>query len=371
MKAILKFTLITFIVTSLLNCSGGSDTSGEVVPIPDYIEPNSYICFEAPGEVIIDGQISSDEWDAVPWSELFRDIEGDAKPDPTYKTRMKMMWDEKFLYIAAELEEPHVWAKLKLRDTVIFYDNDFEVFIDPDDDTHTYYELEVNAFETEWDLMLLQPYRDGGPAVDSWDIQGLEVGVDVQGTINDPSDSDKGWTVEIAIPFACLEECAPGGERPKKGDQWRINFSRVEWTVEVKDGSYEKTINPGTGKHYPENNWVWSPQGFINMHMPEYWGYVQFAGPVSEIGNTNLSKHHETEARWILRNLYYRQFKYQEENGEYARSLEDLSWPVEKLVGEGHKVELEAGKYGYQAYLKSGDSNRKMVINEKGRIIEK
>ena len=65
--------------------------------------------------------------------------------------------------------------------------------------------------------MLLQPYRDGGPAVDSWDIQGLKVGVDVQGTINDPSDTDKGWTVEIAIPFSCLEECAPGGEGPKKG----------------------------------------------------------------------------------------------------------------------------------------------------------
>jgi len=77
-----------------------------------------------------------------------------------------MLWDDTYFYVAAQLEEPDVWATLTQRDTVIFYDNDFEVFIDPDGDTHNYYELEVNAFGTLWDLMLLTPYRDGGPAID-------------------------------------------------------------------------------------------------------------------------------------------------------------------------------------------------------------
>ena len=140
----------------------------------------------------------------------------------------------------------------------------------------------------------------------------MKVGVDIQGTLNDPSDIDEGWTVEIAIPFTCLEECAPGGEGPKAGDQWRINFSRVEWQVDILEAGYRKSVNPVTEKAYPENNWVWSPQGYINMHMPEYWGYVQFAGPVAEKNNTKLNVHHESEARWILRNLYYRQFAYQE-----------------------------------------------------------
>ena len=87
------------------------------------------------------------------------------------------------------MEEPDVWATLTARDSVIFHDNDFEVFIDPDGDTHEYYELEVNALGTEWDLMLVQPYRDGGPPIDAWDIAGLETGVDVRGTINRPGDS--------------------------------------------------------------------------------------------------------------------------------------------------------------------------------------
>ena len=46
-------------------------------------------------------------------------------------------------------------------DSVIFQDNDFEVFIDPDGDNHNYYEIEINALNTEWDLRLPKPYRDG------------------------------------------------------------------------------------------------------------------------------------------------------------------------------------------------------------------
>ena len=57
---------------------------------------------------------------------------------------------------------------------------------------------------------------------------------------------------------------------PKPGETWRINFSRVQWRHEVVDGKYHKV--PKT----PEDNWVWAPQGAINMHIPEMWGYVTF-----------------------------------------------------------------------------------------------
>jgi hypothetical protein len=45
------------------------------------------------------------------------------------------------------LESPHVWATLTNHDTVIFQDPDFEVFIDPDGDTHNYYEFEINPLQ--------------------------------------------------------------------------------------------------------------------------------------------------------------------------------------------------------------------------------
>ena len=85
----------------------------------------------------------------------FVDIEGDARPRPRFATRMKMLWDDEFFYIAADMQEPDIWGTLTTRDSVIFQDNDFEVFIDPDGDTHEYYELEINALKTAWDLLLV------------------------------------------------------------------------------------------------------------------------------------------------------------------------------------------------------------------------
>ena len=66
-----------------------------------------------------------------PWTTDFVDIQGGAKPTPRFRTRAKLLWDDDYLYIAAELEEPHVWATLTQHDSVIFQDPDFEVFIDP------------------------------------------------------------------------------------------------------------------------------------------------------------------------------------------------------------------------------------------------
>lgn len=362
----MKQMFFLVIAVALFSCGNMEAEKVDVVPIPEYRQPGNYVCLKTDKPLRIDGVISNEEWSKAEWSDWFRDIEGEGKADPRFKTRMKMLWDQNYLYVAAELEEPHVWAKITQRDEVIFYDNDFEVFIDPDDDTHGYYELEVNAFGTAWDLLLPQPYRDGGPAIDSWDIQGLMVGTDIRGTINNPNDIDEGWTVEIAIPFSVLEEYAPGGEMPDIGDQWRINFSRVEWKVEVKDGVYEKLINPETGKSYPEDNWVWSPQGYINMHMPEHWGYVRFAGSDINAEDAKFELPTDFEARWILRNLYYRQFQYNEEKGSYAQNLDELGWPVEELKNNGIIVEMDAGKYGYQAYI--DHENEIMIINEKGKI---
>ena len=81
----------------------------------------------------------------------------------------KMLWDDDYFYIGAYIEEPNVWATLTKRDSIIFQDNDFEIFIDPDGDSHNYYELEMNALNTVWDLFLVKPYRDGGPALHAWD----------------------------------------------------------------------------------------------------------------------------------------------------------------------------------------------------------
>ncbi len=181
-----------------------------------------------------------------------------------------MLWDQEYLYIAADMEEPNLWATYDKHDMVIFHEHDFEVFLDPDGDGLHYFEFEMNAKNTGWDLYLPKPYKDGGKADDGWEIPGLKTAVHLRGTLNNPQDKDRGWSLEIAIPWTAFNRGPRPPIAPKDGEQWRVNFSRVEWLLDVVEGKYEKR------KGFKEDNWVWSPQGVINMHVPEKWGIVKF-----------------------------------------------------------------------------------------------
>ena len=236
--------------------------------------PKSYYANYAKKPPMIDGKIGKREWKSVPWSDNYVDIEGDQKPMPRLATRMKMMWNEDTLYILADMEEPHLWATLTDYDAIIFQDHDFEIFIDPDDDGNEYIEIEINALGTIMDLHMGKPYSRGGPMDMAWNTVGMRSAVGLNGTLNRNDDIDKGWVVECAIPFSSMSK----GEKkykPTPEKPWRINFSRVEWELEPDGLSYKRKTG-ANGRPLPENNWVWSPQGAINMHIPERWGYLHF-----------------------------------------------------------------------------------------------
>jgi len=281
--------------------------------------PKGYVCGRAKAAVVVDGRLDDESWALAPWTDDFVDIEGDTRPRPRFRTRVKMLWDDASFYIAAELQEPHVWGKLTKHDSVIFQDNDFEVFIDPDGDNHEYYEIEVNALNTEWDLLLEKPYRDGGPADNGWEISGLKTATHVNGRINDPSGLDESWTVELAIPWKVLGERAHRHSPPLDGDQWRVNFSRVEWEHRVEGGDYQKS----EGRR--EDNWVWSPQGVIDMHRPERWGYVQFSDDPP--GHSVYRPDPAGPARERLMEIYQAQRAYREKTGAWAATLGALGLP--------------------------------------------
>ena len=231
--------------------------------------PKRYEAPRARTPIRIDGKLDDAAWQAAPWTDDFADIEGSRKPKPRFRTRAKIAWDDTYLYFAAGMEEPHVWGTLTRHDSVIFLDNDFEVFIKPNAGAPEYYEFEINALNTGWDLFLNKPYRLGGKANNKWEIPGLKTAVHVDGTLNDPRDADQGWSVEIAMPWSAL------GPHPHADKDWRINFSRVEWRHEIAGDKYRKV------KGTKEDNWVWSPQGVIDMHVPEQWGFVRFVDKIS------------------------------------------------------------------------------------------
>ena len=356
MQIIFKFIPIILIVSFMF----GQGFFGKEFPEPiAQYSPRTYVCYKTKTPVIIDGKMDESSWENTDWTQLFVDIEGNKKPDPYFETRLKMLWDEKYFYFGAILEEPHVWATLTMRDAVIFKDNDFEIFLDPDGDTHNYYELEVNAFETEWDLILIKPYHDQAKvAVDSWDIPGLITKVHVDGSLNDPSDTDKGWNLEIAIPWKALEECAPNFH-PQEGEQWKVNFSRVQWDVEIIEDQYVKT-------DAPEHNWVWSPQGLIYMHMPELWGIVQFTQAPPEQGNVEFQESKIDQIKWALRQVYYGQRNYFFKNDRYTASLKELNLIKKPVEDVPWPPKIVLTPSGWEAVAQWTD--RSIFIRKDGKV---
>jgi hypothetical protein len=325
-------------MAGLIACAllAGAQGTTKVPPPGIPLDPRTYICYRAASPVVVDGEIDEPVWDKVPWSDAFVDIEGPAKPKPRFRTMVKMLWDDANFYVAAYLEEPNLWATLTRRDAIIFQDNDFEIFIDPDGDTHNYYELEMNALNTVWDLFLVRPYRDGGPAIHAWDIQGLQTAVKLNGTLNNPGDKDKGWFIEIALPWEILKEAAIPKSAPKAGDRWRVNFSRVEYRLNAKDGVYAKAAD-AAGKPLPEDNWVWSPMGLVNIHYPEMWGFVQFSGRVAGKGRDSFQEKPEDEVKGALRRIYYREWALKAEKGSFspdwkALGLKDKDFKIKNFA---------------------------------------
>lgn len=183
----------------------------------------------------------------------------------------------------------------------------------------------MNAANATWDLCLNKAYGDGGYENSSrvfglagWDyalpvgrVGTLRSGTAVFGALNDPSTPAFGWSVEVALPLATLAQNTSATFPPAAGDVWRINFSRVEYAVDVINGQYKKASScqscptPGAPN---EDNWVWSPQGAIAMHLPEKWGILQFArGPVNA---TPAMFYKEWPVRAIAAEIYYAQHAY-------------------------------------------------------------
>lgn len=331
-----------------------------------FTTPQNYVVTYTSQAPKIDGKLEDAAWQKAAWTKDFQDIEGDLKPKPTFRTRAKMLWDDNFLYIVAELEEPHVWANLTKRDEVVYYDNDFEVFIDPDNNTHQYFEIEINALNTIFDLFMPKPYRNGSGALISWDTPGMLHAIDVQGTINKASDTDKGWTVEMAIPYSALS-LGNNADVPKEGTTWRINFSRVEWETEIKDGGYVKKKN-AAGKPLPENNWVWSPQGVINMHVPERWGYLLFTR--KQVGESipAFSLPYAEQQKQYLWLVYYKQKEFMDKNKRYAASLSELKInPTFLLDDVENTLSMEATKQQFKVSVKA-KNKRSWSVNDEGLV---
>jgi hypothetical protein len=176
------------------------------------------------------------------------------------------------------------------------------------------------------------------------------------------TDTDEGWSLEVAIPLDVLNQTIRRNQ-PQDGSQWRLNFSRVEWYTNFENGVYVKRKDPGTGEPLPEDNWVWSPQGVIDMHLPERWGIVQFSDAPPG-ANVSFTHSPDLTYEWILRELYYRQRNFRSEHGEYSDDLNQLQAPdlfdehniqpdVQiSLLGNSYVMSLTTDELDYTFYIR-------------------
>jgi len=250
-----------------------------------------YIAHKINDTLTVDGKLDEVSWKNASRSKSFTDIISGA--DAYLDTHAAVLWDDQNLYVGYWIEEPHVTATLTRRDAPIYKNNDVELFIAGQD---AYYEFEINSFGTIYEVLFFwmdayekkgyhnlpefkknakgaKPFNGVGYKHPrghrigfwKWDMPGLRSAVQIEGSINNNKDKDKGWTVEIAIPWSSLKILAAGDGRalpPLKGNTWRMDFSR---------------FNVKKGKANDSGGWAWSPHGVWDSHVPECFTYIEFS----------------------------------------------------------------------------------------------
>ena len=202
----------------------------------------------AAGPITVDGLLDEPAWASAPLLELRRNLDGEAPREG--RTGARVLWDDEALYVAFACEDRDVWARATHRDDrTLPGDEVVEVFLDDGGDEVTYLEVEVSPAGVVYDLFNFVPQApvDYDPdqkfiGLPGWDWVGLEAAVRVDGTLDvvdagttpRPQDADRGWTVELRLPWSALRTTTTPGQHskwhlpPRPGQRWRLGLYRVE-----------------------------------------------------------------------------------------------------------------------------------------------
>ena len=250
-----------------------------------------YTCLRAAGPIAIDGRLDEEAWTRAERSPRFVDAVTGAIT--LYETRAAMLWDDEYLYVGLWLTDSDVWSTGNERTGLVWQENAIQVSIAG---PGAVYELAVNPLGTalemfyiwkdsyrrggrydvpEFDLAAHRPMVFGGDAGPrhprglrwgffDWHLPGLEMGLHVAGTVDDRSDVDEGWTVELAFPWRGMEHLAADGQLPPKGgDVWRLSLAR------------HQVIDQNTAPR--SATWTWHALGDVDLLAPERYLEVELA----------------------------------------------------------------------------------------------
>jgi hypothetical protein len=202
----------------------------------------SILIYKTNEKITVDGDLS--DW-KTPFSGPF--VIHNSGQKATQNTTVSLSWNDENLYIAYRSADSKIIGKVQKKDSPIFSTDDLvEIFIDPDGDGQNYIEVGVNAFSSNYDMLLkcISPTCGGWDTTMAFDISGLETVSKI---------TPEGFNTEIKIPFSSLQTIKNGNfSKPKVGTKWRGNASRIDYgnTTEYLALQHYKSLK--FGFHQPE-----------------------------------------------------------------------------------------------------------------------
>ena len=162
-----------------------------------------YECRYTQSTIRIDGRLDEPAWKKAPTLDFYIPV---THKTPQSISHGKLLWDETHIYAGIKASDKDIWALHTERDSPTCNEDVLEVFLKPYEDQSAYYNFEINPLGTVYDAFNVRRGA-GGPddhRWNKWDCEGLLVGIDIKGSLNNWDDIDEYWCLEVAIPFASL-----------------------------------------------------------------------------------------------------------------------------------------------------------------------
>ncbi|MHB9029865.1 MAG: carbohydrate-binding family 9-like protein [Candidatus Latescibacterota bacterium] len=232
------------------------------------VDVANYTAIRAAGAITVDGKLDEADWSRAAEGILTETNTGNPV---ALKSTVRVLWDDRYLYVGFHFEDPDAWATITAEDGSLWNEEVAEVFIDPEGLGHSYYEHEINPVNTKVDLFVVNAgqARNGVYKIwKDWDFSSqLKQAVFVRGDGLREGTADEYWSVEVAFPF---EDLWTASRFPQNGDMWRIGCYRIE---------------RGKSGNTPGDDWyaALSPGLRASFHSPWRFAKVTFADKPSAV----------------------------------------------------------------------------------------
>jgi len=219
------FLTLLWVVVSTSHAQDEAPANLRLQPAPEH--PPTYTIYHSKGSIDIDGHLAEKEWQhsptidfQMPWS--------DTKVEGSQSTVARLLWDATYLYIAYECLDPYLDSEVTQHDGPVYKEDAVEIFATPNaGDLSAYFGYEMNINGALLDYIAFGGGSEWTENIHpTWQSEGVKIATSYIGTLNDHSDQDQSWILEIAIPLANFRHLN-GQIPPRDGDRWRAGLNRT------------------------------------------------------------------------------------------------------------------------------------------------